>query len=151
MYFLYMPSNDLPVARIELARLLAEERRHDATRRDIHRREADRYSGVAWSAMGPDPLLARSPQQLEADALSRQADLATWRASPQGRLVAAVAAAQRAASQAHSAGESIRAAVNRGFDAEREACISAASILEREGRRLLASALIARRSLRPHN
>ena len=132
----------------ELERLVAEEHAHEVTRRDVHRRGARRYNGVAWSGMAPDPWPERSREKLQSDAAARLAELVAWRASAEGRLIAAVTAAQQAASRAHTAGDAVRAAVNRNFESERDVCVAAAAAVEREGRRLVTAARAARRALR---
>jgi len=91
---------------IEFDRLLASERRAEQVRREAHRRDADRGRGVAWSGLRPDVFTARADDALMAEAARRLAALETWRASRDGRLLAILVEAQRAA-------ESLRAVLAR--------------------------------------
>jgi hypothetical protein len=97
--------------------------------------------------MESEPWRPRSASRLQTDAAARLGALQAWRDSIRGRFLAAVAKAQRAAADAHLAGETARSAVARGSDGEAGHCAAAARSLESQGRALLAAARAARRVL----
>ncbi|MDP3660145.1 hypothetical protein [Phenylobacterium sp.] len=136
-----------PDAHSPLEAVLDEEVSREAVRREIHARDARRYSGVAWAAMSPDPWPERPVERLRADAASRLNERAAWRASAEGRLVEAVDQAQQAAVSAHLSADAVRACVSRGLSGELDHCAAAAAALERHARRLLVTARAVRRRL----
>ncbi|HEY8572504.1 hypothetical protein [Phenylobacterium sp.] len=79
-----------------------------------HAREAARSRGVAWSGLDPGPFGRRSSEALLRDACALHDALAARRESPAGRLSVALAKAQAAARDAHSAAEALRGALARG-------------------------------------
>ena len=91
--------------------MLQAERAEEAARAFSHRREAERCAGVAWSGLAPEPFRPRSAAALVQAAHVRLDTLRRWRATPPGRLLAAMAKAERAV-------EAIRACVARGFDGD---------------------------------
>lgn len=141
-----MPSHT--VRTVDLQELLQDELRREGTRRARHVREAVRYSGVAWSGLAPDPWIERSDDRILAEAVIRLEARTAWRTSRDGRLVAALSAAQRAAARSHLDCEAGKAAVSRGLPAETDACLARVSSLEKNARRLLAAARSAKRALR---
>lgn len=108
----------------ELHRLLRDEQDAEANRAQAHRLEARRHAGVAWSGLGPDPLPRRSPADLALSAEARLDALHHWRRSAPGRLLAAMAQAERAV-------ETIRACVARGLTAVEPRCGLAIDDLDR--------------------
>lgn len=131
----------------EFARMAAEEAAWEERRAAAHASDVERSGGVAWSGLGPEPFSPRSAARIEADAAARLLALRRWRATCQGRFLISVARAQRAAADAHLAGEAARDAVARDFDAERDRCSAAARTLETHAQILLAAARAARRAL----
>ncbi|RAK60855.1 hypothetical protein DJ021_14070 [Phenylobacterium hankyongense] len=121
----------------ELQSLVAAARAEAACRARTAAREADRYRGVAWSGLGPDTIQEPSP---EAVAVVRLDALHRWRASRPGRLLAALAEAQRAAAEIHAAADRARASVSRGLDAEAARCAAAVHALQSKAQALLAAA-----------
>jgi hypothetical protein len=117
----------------EPSRLFDAERRAETQRAAIHERETRRSAGVAWSGLAPDPFQPRSVAAMARDAAERLARLQHWRASRSGRLLAAMAAAERAV-------EAIRAGVARGLETEADHTTRALLDLE-------AAALAARRAM----
>ncbi len=118
-----------------LDRMVQEELASDTARALAHRREADRHAGVAWSGLAPDPFRPRSPAALARAAQARLESLRQWGASPPGRLLAAMAEAERAV-------EAVRACVARGFDGAR--CATALGELQSAVDAGRAAALTAR-------
>jgi hypothetical protein len=108
----------------EFARLLQAEEMAEATRLDAHRREARRCAGVAWSGLGPDALARREPAALRRAAASRLAAVRDWRSSAPGRLLAAMAEAERAV-------ETVRASLARGLACDDRRCLGAIADLTR--------------------
>jgi len=108
----------------EHLRLWRAEKAAEAARTLAHRREAKRSSGVSWSGLAPDAFPGRNCEALARDAAQRLADLEAWRASRSGRLLAAMARAERAV-------EAIRACVARGLAANDARCGLAIGDLER--------------------
>jgi hypothetical protein len=92
----------------ELSRMLQAEQAAEAGRALAHRREAGRHDGVAWSGLGPDPFRPRPAAALAQAARARLEARRLWRDSPPGRLLAAMADAERAV-------EAVRACVARGL------------------------------------
>jgi len=105
-------------------RLRQAEEAADAARARAHRPEADRHAGVAWSGLAPEPFQRRTAQALARDAAARLAALQSWRLSRPGRLLAAMAEAERAV-------EAVRACVARGLAANDARCGVALGDLER--------------------
>jgi hypothetical protein len=99
----------------ELTRLLRAEQAAEAQRALAHRREAGRHAGVAWSGFAPDPFRPRAEAALAQAAGRRLEALTRWRASQPGRLLAAMARAERAV-------EAVRACVARGLDGDPGRC-----------------------------
>jgi hypothetical protein len=100
---------------LEQLRIWRAEQAADAARTLARRREAERGSGVRWSGLAADAFARRTPDGLRRDAAQRFADLQAWRASRCGRLLAAMARAERAA-------EAVRACVARGLAANDARC-----------------------------
>jgi hypothetical protein len=107
----------------KLARMLQAEQSAEAERALAHRHEADRHAGVAWSGLAPDPFRPRPAAALAQVAETRLRALERWRASPPGRLLAAMADAERAV-------EVVRACVARGLDGAPGRCASALADLQ---------------------
>lgn len=107
----------------EFERALQAEQQAEQARRAAHRHEAGRCAGVAWSGLAPDPRAPRSAAALARDAQDRLEALRLWRASPSGRLAAAMSQAERAV-------EAIRACVARGLEAESTRCARALADLQ---------------------
>jgi hypothetical protein len=108
---------------LEQLRIWRAEQAADAARTLAHRREAERGSGVRWSGLAADAFARRTPDGLRRDAAQRFADLQAWRASRCGRLLAAMAQAERAV-------EAVRACVARGLAANDARCGLAIADLE---------------------
>jgi hypothetical protein len=106
----------------ELDRMLQAERRAEAQRAIACRAEAARCAGVAWSGLSPDRFSPRSPAVLACDAENRLQEVRRWRSSRAGRLMAAMAEAERAV-------EAVRACVSRGLDGEVSRCRQALEAL----------------------
>src|SRR4051794_40070408 len=96
-------------------RLLRAETAADAARAQAARSEAGRYAGVAWSGLAPDPLPCRTADARAREAEARLTALRAWRLTCPGRLLAAMAEAERAV-------EAIRACVARGLAASDARC-----------------------------
>jgi hypothetical protein len=105
-------------------RLRQAEEAADAARVLAHRREAARHAGVAWSGLAPEPFPGRTAEALARDAAARLAALRRWRLSRTGRLLAAMAEAERAV-------EAVRACAARGLAANDARCGLALGELER--------------------
>src|SRR4051812_35717802 len=105
-------------------RLRHAEMAADAARALAHRREAARHAGVAWSGLAPEPFPRPSPEALTRDAADRQTALQSWRRSRTGRLLAAMAQAERAV-------EAVRTCAARGLSASDARCGLALRELER--------------------
>jgi hypothetical protein len=105
-------------------RLRDAEEAADAARALAHRREANRHAGVAWSGLAADPFPARTAEARARAADARLADLQRWRLSRPGRLLAAMAQAERAV-------EAVRACAARGLAASDARCGLALGDLER--------------------
>ena len=96
----------------------------DAARALAGRREAARHAGVAWSGLAPDPFPGRTPGALAHAAAERLSALQRWRLGRAGRLLAAMAQAERAV-------EAVRACAARGLAASDARCGLALGELER--------------------
>lgn len=107
----------------EFARMLQAEHATEALRALTHRREAERHAGVAWSGLAPDPFWPRPAAALAQAAETRLQALERWRASPPGRLLAALSEAERAV-------EAIRACVARGLEVPSDRCALAIADLQ---------------------
>jgi hypothetical protein len=108
----------------ERLRLLQAEKAAESARALADRREAERHTGVAWSGLAPDPRPRRGDQALAQDADARLAALQRWRLSRAGRMLAAMARAERAV-------EAARACVARGLSVSDARCGLAIGELER--------------------
>jgi len=111
----------------------------------LHAREAARHRGVAWSGFAPEPYEGRPLDVLRAEALAMEQRRQSWREGRAGRLLSAVAAAQKAAQAAHAAAEAIRAALSRSEGGEPDCCGEAADQVEAHAMTLLKAAQAARR------
>src|SRR5258708_14312174 len=96
----------------EFARLLQAEKLAEAGRAQACRREAERYAGVAWSGLAPDPVCEPSAADLARNAAARLTALQVWRSRPPARPLPALTPADRAV-------EAVRACVARGLAADR--------------------------------
>jgi hypothetical protein len=101
--------------------------------------------GVAWSALGVERWAPRPSGVLKAEAASDLEARRAWRASREGRLLKAIAEAQRAAQVAHAVGERARASLNRDPQHDVQALVDG---LAGEARALMAAVRAARRVLR---
>jgi hypothetical protein len=108
----------------EPLRIFQAEQAAEAARARHGAREAARCAGVAWSGLAPEPFRPRSEHRLARDAAQRLAALQHWRRSRAGRLLAAMAQAERAI-------EAVRACVARGLGASDARCGLALADLER--------------------
>lgn len=126
--------------------MLQTELAREAVRAGVHAREAARYSGVSWSGFAPSPFEPRSVEALEAAARAAEARRKAWRASPAGRVLSAVSAAQAAAEAAHRAAEEVRAAQNRDGQDDGARRRSAAAEVEAHARALLSAAKALRQA-----
>jgi hypothetical protein len=81
-------------------------------------------AGVAWSGLAPEPFPSRTAEALARDAAARLTALQRWRLARTGRLLAAMAQAERAV-------EAVRACVARGLAANDARCGLALGELER--------------------
>jgi hypothetical protein len=111
----------------EFTRLFQAEELAEAARAEAFRREAERHGGVAWSGLAPDAFPQRGAAALGRNAAARLAALQAWRSSQPGRLLAAMADAERAV-------EAVRACVGRGLAADDRRCALAIGELERAAR-----------------
>ncbi len=100
----------------DFERLLARARRGEQLRRQAHRQEAGRGTGVSWSGLGPGGYRPRSEAALVAQTGQSMRRLEAWRAGPDGQLLSTLVEAQRAAQAAYGAAESARAALARASD-----------------------------------
>jgi hypothetical protein len=107
----------------EFTRMLHAEQSAEAQRALTHRREAERHAGVSWSGLAPDPFRPRPAAALAQAAETRLRTRERWRASAPGRLLAAMAEAERAV-------EAIRACVARGLDGPSGRCALALADLQ---------------------
>jgi hypothetical protein len=126
--------------------MLQAELAREAVRAVAHAREAARYSGVSWSGFAPSPYEPRSVEALEAAAKVAEARRKAWRASPAGKVLSAVSAAQAAAEAAHRAAEDVRAAQNRDGQGDVARRKTAAAEVEAQARALLAAARALRQA-----
>lgn len=111
----------------EFARLLEAETAAEAARLSAHRREVRQRAGASWSGLGPDLFVSREPAALRSAAMERLADLRDWRSTRRGRLLAAMAEAERAV-------EAVRGSVARGLALDDPRCLAALSDLTRAAR-----------------
>lgn len=107
-----------------LSRIVQTEQRAEAARRLADRSQGERHAGVCWSGLGPEPMRPRSLAAVADAAAARLQALHDWRASPAGRLTAAVSQAERAL-------ETLRACIARGLEGEHARCASALADLQR--------------------
>jgi hypothetical protein len=87
-------------------------------------REGRRHTGVTWSGMAPEPFPIRTAEALARDAEARWAALQRWRRTRSGRLLAAMADAERAV-------ETVRSCIARGLAVSDARCGVALGALER--------------------
>jgi len=108
----------------EPQRLLQAEIAVDRARGAAADRDARRHTGVAWSGLAPEPFPARSVAARAREAAARLAALERWRETRAGRLLAAMAQAERAV-------EAVRACVARGLAVSDARCGLVLGDLER--------------------
>jgi hypothetical protein len=105
-------------------RLTTAEAKADRARALAASREGRRHTGVAWSGMAPEPFPIRAADALARDADARWAALQRWRQTRSGRVLAAMADAERAV-------ETVRSCVARGLAVSDARCGVALGALER--------------------
>jgi hypothetical protein len=104
-------------------RLMKAEAAADRARATAASREGRRHAGVVWSGLAPEPFPVRTPETLARDADARCAALQRWRQTRSGRLLAAMADAERAV-------ETVRSCVARGLAVSDARCGVALRALE---------------------
>jgi hypothetical protein len=108
----------------EAGRDPALQRRFDeAVRREQNRyyawkRESDRSQGVCVSGCGPDPWVGLTADQLLAQAKTALAETEAFRASPRGKVSAAMSGCADIATRINMFVGQVRAASDRSFDGE---------------------------------
>ncbi|MBS0332868.1 MAG: hypothetical protein JSS35_08885 [Proteobacteria bacterium] len=105
------------------SRLFEAEGEAERQRVLAHRREAERNGGVRWSGLAAEAVVRHSPADLTRAADLRLAALQRWRVSSPGRILAALAQAERAV-------EALRAALARGLGPDDRRYAQALSELE---------------------
>ena len=89
--------------------------RRELTRVAQHRREAERYSGVAWSGMRPDPIRAKTVAEIIEEGLAERARQRRFEAAPRGRFLAGLAKIRLEAPEHAAASWKAQDAYSRGF------------------------------------